>query len=89
MQFDTYLYQHFKRIGHSPNDISVEQVEKSTYQDFFSARSKLITRHETELEWITFFTNTFFSLGFNDNIYQDFYVFSLLEFRKCKFNSHG
>ena len=25
---DTFLYQHFKRTGHSPNDVLVQQVEK-------------------------------------------------------------
>ena len=28
---DTFLYQHFKRTGHSPNDVSVQPVEKLTY----------------------------------------------------------
>ena len=48
-QFDTFLYQHFKRTGHSPNDISVQPVEKITYQENSSIRLKLIKRHETEL----------------------------------------
>ena len=25
---DTFLYQHFKRTGHSPNDVLVQPVEK-------------------------------------------------------------
>ena len=28
---DTFLYQHFKLTGHSPNDVLVQQVEKLTY----------------------------------------------------------
>ena len=28
---DTFLYQHFKRTGHSPNDVLVQPVEKLTY----------------------------------------------------------
>ena len=28
---DTFLYQHFKRTGHSPNDVLVQPVEKFTY----------------------------------------------------------
>ena len=27
---DTFLYQHFKRMGHSPNDVLVQPVEKLT-----------------------------------------------------------
>ena len=28
---DTFLYQHFERTGHSPNDVLVQPVEKLTY----------------------------------------------------------
>ena len=28
---DTFLYQHFKRTGHSPNDVLVQPVKKLTY----------------------------------------------------------
>ena len=28
---DTFLYQHFKLTGHSPNDVLVQPVEKLTY----------------------------------------------------------
>ena len=28
---DTFLYQHFKRIGHSPNDVLVQLMEKLIY----------------------------------------------------------
>ena len=28
---DTFLYQHFKRTGHLPNDVLVQPVEKLTY----------------------------------------------------------
>lgn len=95
-QFDTFLYQHFKRTGHSPNDISVQPVEKLTYSENSSARFKVIKRHETELKWIKFL-QTPYPLGFNDNIYHegniskmpDFDVFSLLDFRKRKPRSHG
>lgn len=95
-QFDTFLYQHFKCTGHSPNDISVQPVEKLTYHENSSARFKIIKRHETELKWIKFL-QTPFPLGFNDNIYHegniskmaDFDVFSLLEFHKRKSRSHG
>ena len=48
---DTFLYQHFKRTGHSPNDVLVQPVEKFTIKILFS-RFKIIKRHETELKWI-------------------------------------
>ena len=92
---DTFLYQHFKRTGHSPNDVLVQPVEKLTYDKNSSSRFKIIKRHETELKWIKLLQN--FPLGFNDNIYHegniskmpDFDVFSLLEIRKRKSRSHG
>ena len=28
---DTFLYQHFKLTGHSPNDVLVQPVKKLTY----------------------------------------------------------
>ena len=87
---------HFKCTGHSPDDISVQPVEKITYQENSPARFKIIKRHETELKWIKFL-QTLFPLGFNDNIYHegsiskmaDFGVFTLLEFQKRKSRSHG
>ena len=82
---DTFLYQHFKLTGQSPNDILVQPVEKLTYDKNSSSRFKIIKRHETELKWIKLL-QTPFPLGFNDNIYHerniskmpDFNVFSLL-----------
>ena len=93
---DTFLYQHFKRTGHSPNDVLVQPVEKVTYDKNSSSRFKIIKRHGTELKWIKLL-QTPFPLGFNDNIYHegniskmpDFDVFSLLEIRKRKSRSHG
>ena len=49
---DTFLYQHFKLTGHSPNDVLVQPVEKLTYDKNSSSRFKIIKRHETELKWI-------------------------------------
>ena len=93
---DTFLYQHFKRTGHSPNDVLVQPVEKLTYDKNSSSRFKITKRHETELKWIKLL-QTPFPLGFNDNTYHegniskmpDFDVFSLLEIRKRKSRSHG
>ena len=78
--FDTFLYQHFKCTGHSLNDISVQPVEKITYQEN-SSKFKIIKRHETKLKWIKFL-QTHFPLGFNDNISKmaDFDVFSFSNF---------
>ena len=81
---DTFLYQHFKRTGHSPNDVLVQPVEKLTYDKNSSSRFKIIKRQETESKWIILL-QTPFPLGFNDNIYHecniskipDFDVFSL------------
>ena len=93
---DTFLYQHFKLTGHSPNGVLVQPVEKLTYDKNSSLRFTIIKRHETELKWIKLL-QTPFPLGFNDNIYHegkiskipDFDVFSLLEIRKRKSRSHG
>ena len=93
---DTFLYQHFKLTGHSPNDVLVQPVEKLTYDNNSSSRFKIFKRHETELKWIKLL-QTPFPLGFNDNIdhegniskMPDFDVFSLLEIRKRKSRSHG
>ena len=95
---DTCLYQHFKLTGHSPNtnDVSVQPVEKLTYDKNSSSRFKIIKRHEIELKWIKLL-QTRFPLGFNDNIYHegniskmpDFDVFSPLEIRKRKSRSYG
>ena len=93
---DTFLYQHFKLTGQLPNDVSVQSVEKLTYDKNSSSRFKIIKRHETELKWIKLL-QTPFPLGFNDNIYHEgniskmpeFDVFSLLEIRKRKSRSHG
>ena len=88
---DTFLYQHFKLTGHSPNDFLVQPVGKWTYDKNSSSRFKIIKRHETELKWIKLLQR------FNDNIYHegsiskmpDVDVFSLLEIRKRKSRSHG
>ena len=66
-QFDTFLNQHVKCTCHSPNDISLQPVEKITYQEKSSTRFKIIKRHITELKCIKFL-HTPFPLGFNDNI---------------------
>ena len=49
---DTFLYQHFKRTGHSPNNVIVQPLEKISYDEKSSVRFKNIKRFETELKWI-------------------------------------
>lgn len=93
---DTFLYRHFRRTGHSVNNIVIQPVEKLYYDANSTSRFKIIKRHEAELKWIKFL-QTPFPLGFNDNIYHegnisrmpDFDIFSLLECRKRRTRSHG
>ena len=95
-KIDTFLYQHFKRTGHSPDNVLVQPVEKLIYDENSSVRFSTIKRFESELKWIKLLQSAS-PLGFNDNIYQegniskmpDFDVFSLLEIRKRKRRSHG
>ena len=93
---DAFHYQHFKLTGHSPNDVLVQPGENLIYDKNSSSSFKIYKKYETELKWIKLL-QTPFPLDFNDNIYHegniskipDFYVFSLLEIRKCKSRSHG
>ena len=95
-KFDTFLYQHFKRTGHSPKNVLVQLVEKLSYDKNSSVNFNNIKRFETELKWVKLL-QTASPLGLNDNIYHegniskmpDFDVFSLLEIRKRKSRSHG
>ena len=45
-------YQHFKRTGHSPDNVLVPSVEKLIYDENSSVIFKTIKRLETELKWI-------------------------------------
>ena len=47
---DTFLYQHFKRTGHSPNNVLVQPVEKLSYDKNSTVRFNTIKRFETELK---------------------------------------
>ena len=58
-KFDTFLYHHFKRNGHSPSKIVIQQVEKIIYDPNSTTRLKNIKRHETELKWIKFLQSLF------------------------------
>ena len=96
-KIDTFLYQHFKRTGHSPDNVLVQPVEKLIYDENSSVRFNTIKRLETEwIKWIKLLQSAS-PLGFNDNIFQEgniskrphFDAFSLLEIRKRKRRSHG
>ena len=95
-KIDTFLYQHFKRTGHSPDNVLVQPVEKLIYDENSSVRFNTIKRFETELKWIKLLQSSS-PLRFSDNIYQEgniskmpnFDLFSLLEIRKRKRRSHG
>ena len=76
---DTFLYQRFKRTGHSPNNVIVQPVEKISYDENSSVRFKNMKRFETELKWIKLL-QTPFPLGFNDNIYHEGNIFKMPDF---------
>ena len=94
-KIDNFLYMHFKQTNHSTSSISIQPVEKITYDDNSTKRYRNILRHELEVKWILL--QTPHPLGFNDNIYHegnisrlpDCDVFSLLDIRKRNNRSHG
>ena len=51
-KIDTFLYQHFKRTGHSPDNVLVQPVEKLIYDENSSVRFNTIKRFESEFKWI-------------------------------------
>ena len=69
-KIDTFLYQHFKRTGHSPDNFLVQPMEKLINDETSSVRFNTIKRLETELKWIKLLQSAS-PLGFNDNIYQE------------------
>ena len=71
---DTFLYQHFGRAGHSPNDVLVQPVERLTYDKNSSSRFKIIKRHETELKWIKLLQIPF-PLGFGGGVCHEGSIF--------------
>ena len=73
-KIDTFLYQHFKHTGHSPDNVLVQPVEKLIYDENSSMRFNTIKRFETELKWIKLLQSAS-PLGFNDDIYQEGNIF--------------
>ena len=95
--FETLLYQHFKRTGHSVQDVTIQPVENISYDHSTTKTTKKAILHETELKWIKLL-QTPFPLGLNDNIYHkgnisrmpDLDVYSeLFGKHKRKYRSHG
>ena len=64
-----FLYQHFRKSGHSFNDVSVQPVEHFSYDSTATNSFKAKSRFIAELDWIKKL-QTPFPLGLNDNIYQ-------------------
>ena len=70
-QIDNYLYRHLKQTNHSTSSgISIQPVEKITYDYNSSKRYRNILRHELEIKWMKLL-QTPHPLGFNDNIYHE------------------
>ena len=76
---DTFLCQHFKLTGHSPNDVLVQPMEKLTCDKNSSSKFKINKRHETVLKWIKLL-QTPFPLGLNDDIYHAGNISKMPEF---------
>ena len=45
-KIDNFLYRHFKQTNHSTSRISIQPVEKITYDDNSPIRYRNILRHE-------------------------------------------
>ena len=67
---DTFLYQHSKRTGHSPDIVLVQPLKKLIYDENSPGRFNTIKRFETELKWIKLLQSAS-PLDFNDNSYQE------------------
>lgn len=91
-----FLYQHFRRTGHSFKYVTVQPVEQIYYDSNITSSFKSKARFIAELDWIKKL-QTPFPLGLNDNIYQSgniskdpaIDIFSIFSIRKRKTRSHG
>ena len=70
LNIDTFLYQHFKRTGHSSNNVLVQPEENVSYDENSTVRFNTIKRFETILKWIKILQSAS-SLCFSDNIYHE------------------
>ena len=78
-KIDNFLYRHFKKTNHSTSSISIQPVEKITYDDNSTKRYRNILRHELELKWIKLL-QTPHPIGLNDNIYHEGNISRLPDF---------
>ena len=91
-----FLYQHFRRTGHSFKHVTVQPVEQIYNEPGTTSSFKSKARFISELNWIKKL-QTPFPLGLNDNIYQSgniskdpgIDIFSIFSIRKRKTRSHG
>ena len=51
-KIDNFLHRHCKQTNHSPSSISMQPIEKITYDVNSTLRYRKILRHELELKWI-------------------------------------
>ena len=95
-KFTTFLYQHFRKSGHTFNQVTIQPVEQIVYDKNATSSFKIKARHLAEFNWIKNLQSPF-PLGLNDNIFQegnisrnpDIDIFSILNIRKRKSRSHG
>ena len=80
---DNFLYMHFKQTNHFTSSISIQPVEKITYDDNSSKRYRNILRRELELKRIKLLQIPH-PLGFNDNFYHEGNISRLLDFELKK-----
>jgi hypothetical protein len=91
-----FLYQHFRKAGHSFKNISVQPLEQLSFDSNLSKSDKSKARFRAEFKWIKYL-QTPFPLGLNDNIFQSgniskdpsIDIFSIFSCRKRKSRSHG
>ena len=91
-----FLYQHFRKSGHSFNNVTVQPVEHLSYDKDVTRSFKSKARFIAELNRIKNL-QTPFPFGLNDNIYQtgniskepNIDVFTIFSIRKRKSRSHG
>ena len=86
-KIDHFLYRHFKQSNHSTSSISIQPVEKTTYEDNSTKRYRHILRHEPELKWMKLL-QTPHPLGFNDNIYYEGSISRLPDFESMSLDPH-
>ena len=77
LKIDNFLYRHFRHTNLFPGCISIQPVEKVSYNNNLSKRYRNILRQELELKWIKIL-QTLPPLGFNDT--QDYQMLTIFSF---------